>query len=147
MTTEEVGTLADQAISEADNGNTLMALIHLEKVLKERSNPLLISYFAYCLAKERKEHRRALNLCKEAIESALPAPVLYLNLGRIFLASGHKRQALNAFRRGLKFGSHPQIIEEIKRLGLRKKVVIPGLSRNNICNRYLGLWLNRLTLR
>jgi len=147
MTTEDAGTLAEQAIREADNGNTLIALVHFEKVLKERKSPLLTTYFAYCLAKERKEYGQALALCKKAIERTLPAPVLYLNLGRIFLAAGHKRQALNAFRRGLKFGSHPLIIAEIKQLGMRKNPVIPILSRDNICNKYLGLLLDRLALR
>ncbi|OHB25706.1 MAG: hypothetical protein A2X84_03495 [Desulfuromonadaceae bacterium GWC2_58_13] len=147
MTTDESGTLAELAIREADNGNTLIALVHLEKVLKERKSPLLTSYFAYCLASERKEFGRALALCKDAIEGALPVPILYLNLGRIFLAAGHKRQALNAFRRGLKFGNHPLITAEIKQLGLRKKPVIPLLPRNNLCNKYLGILLNRLALR
>ncbi len=147
MTTEEAGALAEQAIHEADNGNTLIALIHLEKMLKERKSPLLTSYFAFCLAKERKEYKKALSLCKEAIESALPIPVLYLNLGRIFLTAGHKRQALNAFRYGLKLGSHPLITAEISQLGMRRKAIIPILARNNICNRYLGILLNRLALR
>lgn len=147
MTAEEAADLAEQALREADSGNTLIALIHLEKILKERKSPLLTSYFAYCLARERNEYHRALRLCKQAIESALPIPVLYLNLGRIFLTAGHKRQALNAFHHGLKLGRHPLIVAEIKQLGIRKKPVIPMLPRNNTCNIYLGRLLTRLTLR
>jgi tetratricopeptide (TPR) repeat protein len=147
MTTEETGNLAELAMREADNGNTLIALVHLEKVLHERKSPLLNTYFAYCLAKERKEYPRALTLCREAIEGALPLPALYLNLGRTYLAAGYKRQALNAFRRGLKFGGHPLISAEMRKLGMRKNPVIPLLPRDNLCNKYLGLLLKRLTLR
>jgi len=145
--TAESAALTEQAMREADRGNTLMALVHLESAHKERKSPLVTTYFAYCLAKERKAYGQALALCKEAIEGALPTPALYLNLGRTFLVAGHKRQALNAFRRGLKFGSHPLIIEEIKQLGVRKDPVIPFLPRTNFCNKYLGLLLHRLTLR
>ncbi|MEJ2202183.1 MAG: hypothetical protein P8X63_14375 [Desulfuromonadaceae bacterium] len=147
MTLEETSILAEQAIHEADDGNTLIALVHLEKVLKERKSPLLTSYFAYCLAKERKEIPRALALCKEAIENSLPSPALYLNLGRTYLSAGQKRQAMNAFQRGLRFGSHPLIIDEMKQFGRRRDPVFPFLSRNNICNKYAGILLNRLALR
>ncbi len=137
----------DKAIQEAEQGNSLLALMHLEKVPKEGRNPLHTSYLGYCLAIEHGKYREAVNLCKKSIHKAPQNPVCYLNFGRVCLAAGHKNHAIKAFRQSLKIGRTPQVINELQKLGLRKGPVIPALPRDYFLNRYLGLFFNRLGLR
>ncbi len=137
----------DQAIQEAENGNALLALMHLEKIPREKRNPLHTSYLGYCIAKEHEQFGKALNLCKKSIQQAPQNPVCYLNFGRVCLIAGHKHYAIKAFRQSLKIGCTPQVIDELQILGLRKAPVFPSLPRESFLNRYLGLFFSRLGLR
>ncbi len=137
----------EKAIQEAEQGHSLLALMHLEKVPKEGRNPLHTSYLGYCLAKERGQFRQGLALCKKSIQKAPHNPVFFLNFGRVCLAAGHKHHAIKAFRQSLKIGFTPQAVDELQKLGVRKGPVIPSLPREYFLNRYLGLFFKRLGLR
>jgi hypothetical protein len=64
---------------------------------------------------------------------------LYLNLGRAYVAARRKRDALDAFRKGLEYDkSNREILVEIRALGSRKKAVVPFLDRSNPINKYIG---------
>jgi hypothetical protein len=54
------------------------------------------------------------------------------------LISGNKGKAIDAWRQGLRAGPNRQIIDELKKLGLRKPAVIKNLKRNHPINRALG---------
>jgi hypothetical protein len=57
-----------------------------------------------------------LELCEEAIEDDPGVSLHYLNLGRVLVASGMKREAIKAFRNGLLYGKNPQIYRITGRL-------------------------------
>ena len=139
--------LVEQGAAAAERGNTLDALFHLESALRYGSTPRLNSYLGYCLAKERREFKEAADLCLEALKLEPAQAVHYLNLGRVYLAAGQKAAAIRALRRGVKFGKSRAIIEELKRLGIRKAPVVSSLPRNHPVNKHLGLLFKRLGVR
>jgi Flp pilus assembly protein TadD len=147
MLKNEVNRLVAQGIAAAEEGNTLVALVHFENALRLAPTPLVGSYLGYCLARERRQLQRGRALCQQALEADPNTSTHYLNLPRIQLLGGQKPKAIATFRHGLKFGRNPHIVKELKRLGLRKAPVFAGLDRGHLLNRFTGKVLSRLKLR
>lgn len=147
MGEESLRRMIAQGIAAANQGNTLLALVHLENAAREETSPLLNSYLGYCLARERHQLARGLALCQQALQAEPQNTDHYLNLGRIYLLAGQKTQAISALRRGLKVGRNSRIVQELKRLGLRKTPVFSGLDRSHPANKYAGILLQRLGFR
>ena len=137
----------EKGIEVLGQGNILSALYHFEKAFNTENSPLINSYYAFCIAKERGQFSKAISLCKEAISKEPQNPLLYLNLGRIYHLSSKKADAVQILREGLKFEVNQQIIDELTRLGTRKQPIIPFLKRSNILNKYIGIVLKKLRLR
>jgi tetratricopeptide (TPR) repeat protein len=125
----------------------LQALIHYPE------EPLILSYCGCLQAIVDKKYRSGVESCRKAIalfkpEDAYTAgviyPVLYLNLGRAFLAAGRKKDAIEALTTGRKFDrSHIEIKKELQLLGVRKEPPVPFLSRSNPINKLIGLLLHK----
>ena len=139
--------LVEKGIAAADQGNTLDALLHFETAASLGSTPTLSSYLGYCLARERRQFKEGTGLCRQALLKEPEQAVHYLNLGRVLLAAQEKQLAITTFQRGLKRGRHRLILEELKKLGMRKPPVVPFLSRSHSLNRFLGMVLTRLHMR
>lgn len=147
MSNQDFRQLLKKGIAEADQGNTLDALVHLENAARLGSTPTLDSYLGYCIARERRQFKEGTGLCRQALLKEPEQAIHYLNLGRVFLAAKEKRLAITTFQRGLKRGRHGLILEELKRLGKRKPPVVPFLSRGHPLNKYLGMVFTRLQMR
>ena len=140
--------------ADLKNGKPLHAyLLATEAVSKYPENPLILSYYGYLQAVAVAKYRTGLETCKSAIalagekglfgEEALYA-VLYLNLGRTYLSAGMKQDAVDSFRKGLKFNSHnAELLKELRGLGARKETPVPFLGRSNPINKYLGKVLSK----
>ncbi|MBE0427505.1 MAG: hypothetical protein IBX72_12785 [Nitrospirae bacterium] len=112
------------------------------------NNPIIISYKGYLEAVVYKTYSEGKKICTEAFKiSKEQMPLvevfflstLYLNLGRVFLLSNKKREAYDSFKKGLEFDSkNEHLLNELKKLGIRKKIPIPFLKRSNPLNKYLG---------
>ncbi len=137
----------DKGVEAADRGNWLAALAWFEKAVQLEDKPVYHSCLAACIAKERGQYNRAVQLCREAIEKDQDNPVHYLNLGRISLFQGRKEEAIATFREGLERGFEKRIIDELEKLGTRKKPVISFLDRNSPVNKYLGMILKKMRIR
>jgi len=137
----------ERALKELGEGNVLAALACLEKALKVRDNPGWYSYLGFCIAKERGQVTRGLELCRTAISHEPDNPSHYLYLAKLHLVSGNKVAALEALRQGVSVGGSPEITNLFEVIGTRKPPVIPHLSRNNPINIWLGVVLSRLGLR
>jgi tetratricopeptide (TPR) repeat protein len=147
MSFTEVEELSAKGVDAIDKRNWLAALACFEKLVQLDGNPVNSSYLAACMAKERGQFGKAVLLCREAIEKEPENPVHYLNLGRVYLFQGQREEAVKTFREGLSHNMEPDIIEELNRLGMRKKPVIPFLTRNNPLNKFLGKAMKMLKLR
>jgi tetratricopeptide (TPR) repeat protein len=126
---------------------TLSALAHLEKALKLQDNPSWYSYLGYCIAKQRGQIKKGIDLCMRSLELEREESVHYLNLGNIHLISGNKAEALRVFREGMMRGGHEEIQIILDEIGMRKLPVIKSLPRNNPVNRFLGILLCKIGLR
>jgi predicted Zn-dependent protease len=147
MLTAEEQELYTKGINAVDDGDTRTALACLEGLFASSPDPIVSSYYAVCLAKERGETERALELCDAAMEDDPGNTLHHLNLGRVFLAAGMKREAIKTFRNGLLYGRSPMIARELERLGWRDLPAFPSLGREHLLNRMVGKLLNSLGLR
>ncbi len=145
--TTDAEKLFEQALEALDEEDSLTALALLERALKLRDAVHWYSWMGVCVARERGQHRRGMELCHEALAAEPDEPAHYLNLGRVHLIAGDKPEALRVMREGMAKGGNPQLAQTLERLGMRRRPLFPGLSRNNPLNRYLGLLLSRLGLR
>jgi tetratricopeptide (TPR) repeat protein len=156
---------AQRVIFAIDRGDTLHGLIALECSPQLRSLPAVESYLGYCIAKERGMLREAVRLCRSALKAEPDNPAHYLNLGRVFLIAQNKGKAIAAFWDGISKApgaeagvlvkraqrgharEHNLILEELRRLGIRKKAPFPSLHRGHPLNRATGKLLATLGLR
>jgi len=136
-----------QGIAALDGEDTLTALAYLERALKLHDHPGWYSFFGYCIARERGQHRKGRELCLSSLAVEPDVPAHYYNLGRVQMLSGDKEDALRVLREGMAKGGSPEIVRLLDALGTRNPPVFPSLSRTNPLNRYLGLLLKRFGLR
>ncbi len=137
---EEFFTLGVEALKEGKGGT---ALEYLEKAVGLARTPRYCSALAFCLAREKRDFKRAISLCKEAIKNDPKNTQHFLYLGRVHLLAGQKRDAIRILQMGLRHSANPEISAELARLGVRKPPVIPFLSRDNFLNKYLGKLLHK----
>lgn len=115
--------------------------------------PILLSYYGSLQALVDKKYRSGTENCTKAIVllskhravgKDMLYPVLYLNLGRAYVASGKKKNAVIAFNQGLKFDpEHSALRKEVEKLGTRKKPHVSFLDRSNILNKVIGKALHK----
>jgi len=142
-----IESLLDKGVEAIAEGKILSALSYFEKAFHLENSPVISSCYAFCIARERGEIKKAISLCKEAIEKEPQNSLHYLNLGRIYLLSNQKTEAIETFREGLRHQENQHIVDELNGLGTRKPPLIPFLKRSNPINRYLGIILGKLRLR
>jgi len=147
MPGQELNALIRKGLAEIERGNTMLALIHFEEAAKLDDSPMVRSHLSFCLAKERRQMQKAVSLCNGALQEEPGNPVHYLNLGRIYLLAGQKKQAIQIWRRGLKIGHNPLITLELRKLGLRNPPVLQALGREHPLNKFLGKMLQKMGMR
>jgi tetratricopeptide (TPR) repeat protein len=114
-------------------------------------NALLLSYHGYLQAALDRRYRSGIESCRKALEAFRPDnaicaelayPVLHLNLGRAYFASGRRREAIEALDAGLQYDRrHRELLLEQQRIGMRRRSPMPFLSRSNPINKYIGIML------
>ncbi len=157
--------IVQMAIAVIDRGDTFEGLMMLERVPSLWKIPVVSSYLAYCIAKERGQFREAIRVCQSALTIEPHNPALYLNLGRIFRISKHKGDAFAAFQKGLSEDAvtvnsafaessaeeqarqRALIQTELRRMGIRRRVPFAFLPRGHWLNRNVGKALSKLRLR
>lgn len=119
-----------------------------EKLELHPDDPTLLSYRGLLEGLLHKRYRDGISICKKAIESVRKKmlfgseffyPVLYINLGRTYLAGGNRREALTAFHKALKVDrDNPEIKAIFTEIGIRRPPPISFLPRENLLNKYIG---------
>ena len=140
-------TLIHRGLEALDGNDTHTARHMFDDVVHQTPTPVALSCLGYCLAVLERDLVKAFDLCQRALRQEPFNPLHHLNLGRVYLLSGNKCQAISTFRIGLQFGRHPRIIEEIERLGMRRPLLFPGLDRRHPLNKVLGFVFSKLGLR
>lgn len=147
MYNEHFSEEIQKGIAAAEQGHFEIALVYFEKGAAQGESPVLLSYLGYCRAQVNRSLQGGAALCRAALQKDPNNPLHYLNLGRILLLAGQKEQAIAVLRQGLKRQSSPQIVRELRRLGIRQQPVLALFPRNSLVNKYLGLLLARLGWR
>lgn len=98
-----------------------------------------LSYYGLCLALEGRRLHDGLEMCRQAIPLEFYNPDLCLNLGRALVAGERRREAHDAFLRGLALApTHQEILRELRRMGRRRRPPVPFLDRSHPINVLLG---------
>ena len=144
---EDLDSLIAKGEKALAKGETLVALMHFETAARLRQLPAVQSALAYCLARERQQYQQAIALCRKALEAEPAEARHYYHLGRIYLSANQKVQAITVFRRGLKQQRYQPIIDELRRLGVRKPPVFSSLPRDHVLNKSFGKLLTQFGTR
>ena len=120
-------------------------------------DPFTVSYHGYLQAYVDKKYRTGVETCKKAIALLTASettgknglyPTLYLNLGRAYVEAEKRKDAVEAFRQGLKYDKwNSDIHNALKMLGQRKSLPIPFLDRSNPINILIGTIMHKLKKR
>jgi tetratricopeptide (TPR) repeat protein len=138
--TMERNEALDRGINLARTGEYKEALKIFEEDLRFTENPTAMSYYALCLVDVERKYEQAISLCLMAVEREFYNPDIYLNLGRVYMMNGQKAVAIRAFRKGLRIDdTHPELMEEIQEMGVRRRPPLSFLSRRNVANKLLGM--------
>jgi len=126
------------------------ALGVLNEALRHHAgNPFLLSYYGCLEAVVNGNYKEGIQACTKAIETLKQKvpfgeeffyPVLYLNLGKANLAAGRKKQAIDAFQKGLAMDNeNSELRKMLRKLGARRHPAIPFFQRSHILNKYIGM--------
>jgi tetratricopeptide (TPR) repeat protein len=126
--------------------------ILLQAVALYPEHAVILSYCGWLQAIVDKKYKSGIAACRKAFvvfkasdphTAGIVYPILYLNLGRAFLAAGKKKEAVENFNKGLRHDrGHVELKKEMRFLGTRKKPLVSFLSRSNPINKYVGILLD-----
>ena len=136
MKTREI----DEAMERSINGDHEGAMEIFRNGDMVADYPEAISYYALSTAGFYKNHRKGLALCVNALKRDVKNPVIYRNLGKIFLMVGERGRAYSAFNKGLSITGErdEECSREITVIGVRRTPVLSFLKRGNFLNVALG---------
>ena len=125
----------------------------LKAVAQYPDDPLLLSYYGHLQAVVDKKFRSGIAACtrailllkkKESFSEEVLYPVFYLNLGRACVTAGRKKDAIDAFKKGLRYDTvNSELQAELRGLGVRKKPPVSFLERSHPINSIIGRMLHR----
>ncbi|MCK5236637.1 MAG: hypothetical protein KAR06_06590 [Deltaproteobacteria bacterium] len=126
-------------------GNIDKAAICFEKAYKsDKEDPLTMSYYGLCIALRWGKVGLGQELCTKAIKKDYSQSIFYLNLSKIYMATGNKKGALSILHKGLRFNPKSrELSSALTEAGARKPQFIPFLGRTNFLNRYLGIFFRK----
>jgi tetratricopeptide (TPR) repeat protein len=142
-----------RGLRAVDRGDHLEALAYFEAAVQLASRlgteavPMkYLSYYGLCLAVCSDRLDEAREFCEAAVRSEFYNPDAYWNLGRVYLRTGDRSLAFSTIVRGLQLNPrHAGLVGELRRLGIRRRPVLPLLDRGHPVNRLLGRLRRSLT--
>lgn len=106
---------------------------------KRQPDMRYLSYYGYSLAKAKVSTSTAIQACRTAVSRQKNDPVLFLNLGRVYVLSGKVSLAAESFERGLRLAPEDRALRnELARIDRRAKPAFSVLSRDHVFNRWAG---------
>jgi hypothetical protein len=79
------------------------------------------------------------DLCREAVDAESYNPDLHLNLGRVLVAAGRRKEGWHALQRGLEVDEgHEGLRRAVAAMGTRQRPPVPFLARSHPVNKMLG---------
>ncbi|HVO76915.1 MAG TPA: tetratricopeptide repeat protein [Candidatus Bathyarchaeia archaeon] len=107
-------------------------------------NPTYTSYYGLCIGM-LGDLAEAEKLCRKAAKLNPANPIILVNLGRILLEEGMRKEARTCFSRAYELDNTSSAAAlELSGMGVRRQPVIPFLARTNPLNCFLGKLRHRL---
>lgn len=98
-----------------------------------------LSHFGLCVAVMEKQTRKGAELCRTAIEQQFYDSVHFVNLVRLYIIRGNRRNAIDVLHEGLsRLPDDRRLLAVRTEIGYREKPVVPFLHRDNPLNATLG---------
>jgi len=98
-----------------------------------------LSYYGLCLGLTGGAIHEAVRCCRMSAKLEGYRPDVCWNLGRVLMMANQRREAYQALQWGLRMQpNHEGILRELKRMGRRRRPVLPFLSRTSVLNVFLG---------
>jgi len=146
MLVQAAETRFQRGLQALSDGRSLEALALFESALEvERRlgartpQARYLSYYGFSLATDGGQRREGTELCRKAIQIEFYNADLFSNLGRALLLSDSRKEAFQAFAKGLSLqNNHAEIVRELGRMGWRRRPVVAFLPRGNPINVALG---------
>ncbi|MBW3670682.1 MAG: tetratricopeptide repeat protein [Acidobacteria bacterium] len=139
---EQSTLILKDGVSLMRAGDHGAAIRKFEEVYKSESLPKPVSglsYYAYCLARIRKQHRQAIELCERAVSERPDDPAHWANLAEVLLLANRRVRAINTAEEALTRFPRTKLLQDLRaRIGTRRPPVLPFLSRSNPVNMILG---------
>ncbi len=125
--------------------NHTIALEHFRAAQRvDPNSPRYRSYYGLCLGIASRRFDQALELCRAAAREEFYNPEMYRNLAQVHLAFGFKAEGIRYLRRGLMIDpANEPILEDLRRLGVRRKPPLGFLPRRHVVNRWIGMLRGR----
>jgi predicted Zn-dependent protease len=117
------------------------AAIRLDRKFRAaaRPQPRYLSFYGLCLGLESHRWKEAVDLCREAVAAESYNPDLHLNLGRVLVAAGRRKEGWEALQRGAEVDeAHEGLRRALAAMGARRRPPVPFLARSHPLNRMLG---------
>ena len=100
---------------------------------------LFYSYLGFGVARFDHRLREGVALCRHAVKHEFYQPENYLNLARTYMLADDRKHAVRAIHEGLKIDPEHQGLRTLRSdLGVRRRPVLPFLSRDHALNRLFG---------
>ena len=107
-------------------------------------NPTYLSYYGYCIG-VRGELGEAEKLCRKALKLSPQSPIIHVNLGRVLLDQGFRKEARALFSRAYDLdNTNSPAALELSGMGVRRQPVIRFLPRQHPANMVLGKLRHRI---
>lgn len=111
----------------------------------DQKDSTFMSGFAWLLTQVRGKENEGVEIARRVAEENPTKPYVQLNLARCLLAAGHKTEGLRLMRRLARVDSLETASQEILEwLGVRRRPVVPFLTRANPVNYTLGVLRHRI---
>ncbi len=147
---EDIFRLVDEGVEACQRGDWQTGLGHLAAVTRTESLQVQLparfySYLGHAMARVQGRRKEGLSLCQHAIRLEFYRGENYFNLAQVYLLGGHRSAAVKAVHQGLaRDRNNRSLVRLARELGVRRRPVLPFLSRTNRFNILLGKLRHRL---
>jgi len=119
---------------------------YLQEVLREDPHhPQALALYGYVLALGFRQYEQGLDYLRQAIEREMYHPDWYVWMAEVYLRLGDRKSALEAVESALRWDAHHKGAMALRRkMGVRRRPVLPFLPRSHPLNVWLGKLRHRL---
>lgn len=134
------------AVQRGDYASALPVFTALYQSIPPEKAPEGLSYFALCVAKVEHKGKRAIDLCRQAIDLHPGDGRHHANLVRLYIILKSRKSAIDTLEEGLRRMPKDEMLIAVREeIGYRKLPSLSWLSRTHPLNKAYGELSNSLS--